>query len=81
MYRKSNVPASVSELPAYLDAELSRIEQSQMTPAPFVQLSISYTPPVKIADGMVVLADGVQWDPGAGPGVYCRLSGVWRLLG
>lgn len=81
MYRKRNVPGSAESLPAFLDQELSNIEQAQYGPVPFVRLEVVHTPPGKVFDGMVVLADGVFFNPGSGAGVYCYRSGAWRFLG
>ena len=81
MYRKRNVPGSAESLPAFLDQELSNIEQAQYGPVPFVRLEVVRTPPGKVFDGIVVLADGTTWNPGSGGGVYCYRAGAWRLLG
>lgn len=81
MYRKRNVPGSAESLPAFLDQELSNIEQAQYGPFPFVRLEVVHTPPGKVFDGMAVLADGTNWNPGSGGGVYCYRAGAWRFLG
>ena len=81
MYRKRNVPGSAESLPAFLDQELSNIEQAQYGPFPFVRLEVVHTPPGKVFDGMVVLADGVFFNPGSGPGFYGYRGGAWRFLG
>ena len=80
MYRKRNVPGSAESLPAFLDQELSNIEQAQYGPFPFVRLEVVHTPPGKVFDGMVVLADGVFFNPGSGPGFYGYRGGAWRFL-
>ena len=36
--------------------------------------------PSTIADGDLVYADGSNWDPGDGEGVYARENGSWKLL-
>lgn len=36
--------------------------------------------PDKRTDGMVVYANGSDWDPGSGAGVYCREAGAWVKL-
>lgn len=35
----------------------------------------------KPVEGMVVLADGTNWDPGSGAGFYGYRGGAWNLLG
>lgn len=37
--------------------------------------------PRKLISGMTVLADGTDWDPGAGQGVYTYYGGAWHKLG
>lgn len=36
--------------------------------------------PVKPVEGMIRLADGTDWDPGSGKGLYQFLGGVWVKL-
>ena len=36
--------------------------------------------PAKPRDGMVVYADGTNWDPGSGEGFYGRENGAWVKL-
>lgn len=36
--------------------------------------------PAKPANGTLVLADGVGWNPGSGAGFYERKGGVWVKL-
>jgi len=38
-----------------------------------LRLEVMYTAPTKVRVGMVVYADGVKWNPGAGEGLY-----VWK---
>lgn len=37
--------------------------------------------PEKPRTGMIVLADGTNWDPGSGAGFYGWHSGSWNKLG
>lgn len=41
----------------------------------------SNAPPGKPRDGMLRKADGTNWDPGDGEGLYQRISGAWVKLG
>jgi len=46
------------------------------------KLPLTTVAPTKPRDGMVKLADGVNWNPtGAGQGVYCYYGAAWHLLG
>lgn len=37
--------------------------------------------PLKPREGDIRLADGINWDPGAGAGVYAYYGGAWNKLG
>lgn len=36
--------------------------------------------PEKPRNGMIVLADGTNWNPGSGRGFYGRVNGAWSKL-
>lgn len=44
--------------------------QTALTALAQMKLERMYAPPPKPRDGMLVLADGVQFDPGSGRGLY-----------
>lgn len=65
-----------------LGRELQHLEEFTREPTlPFVYLETLTAAPVKTVTGMVALADGVLWNPGAGAGVYCYRGGAWQFLG
>ena len=37
--------------------------------------------PKKPREGLIVFADGVNWNPGSGEGYYGYRSGTWNFLG
>lgn len=37
--------------------------------------------PVKPYDGLIVIADGTNWNPGSGAGYYGYYNGTWKFLG
>ena len=37
--------------------------------------------PAKPREGLVCGADGTNWNPGSGKGVYAYYTGAWHLLG
>ena len=37
--------------------------------------------PDKLYNGLVAYADGTNWNPGSGRGVYAYENGSWQLLG
>ncbi|MBF0214694.1 MAG: hypothetical protein HQM00_14225 [Magnetococcales bacterium] len=42
-----------------------------------MQLTVLHAPPAKFSDGTVVFADGTDWNPGSGRGMYCYENGGW----
>lgn len=81
MYRKNNVPQDANALPAFLDQELSEIERAQNEPVFILQLAVSNVPPPKVRLGMLVEADGTNWNPGAGAGLYVYRPAGWVKVG
>lgn len=46
------------------------------------QLTILYfAEPLNPEEGLIVRADGTEWNPGSGAGFYGRHNGAWRFLG
>lgn len=49
---------------------------------PLFYLDVLYAAPARPVAGLVVYADGVTWNPGAGEGIYrYNLAGAWVLVG
>lgn len=42
-----------------------------------LQLEVQNTAPDKPRNGMIVYADGTNWDPGSGEGFYGYSAGTW----
>ena len=80
-YIPRNVPSSPDELPSFLSFELPKIAQEWDAERSFLVLTTLYAVPKKLIEGMVVKADGVTWNPGAGAGAYMYRGAAWRLLG
>ncbi len=60
--------------------EFSQIEQAfnEMDSVPLTELHVE---PAKPRTGLTVLADGTDWDPGSGQGVYTYYGAAWHKLG
>jgi len=43
-------------------------------------LQIHNAAPAKPTDGDVVYADGTDWNPGSGEGIYARYNSTWNKL-
>lgn len=70
---------TVEELQTFLVNELHNISES-LSKVESIILPILYVEPKKPRAGMIVLADGVKWNPGSGVGFY-GFNGSWRFLG
>lgn len=55
-----------------LDSRLRDVEASLLT--------ITHVAPVKLHEGMIRIADGTNWDPGSGAGLYIYLGAAWNKL-
>ena len=76
-YRVGALPAQLTT--ADLERELARIQAS--IDALFDgQLEVFHNEPVRPREGMVVFADGTDWDPGSGIGVYAYHGAAWNKL-
>jgi len=67
-------------LEAYLAQELRRIAEAftGIEEILLVELNVE---PDKPRDGMIVLVDGTNFNPGSGRGFYGRSNGAWVFLG
>lgn len=62
--------------------EYDAIAREFVSPQDFTRMKVLYVSPTKLQPGMIVYADGVSWNPGAGEGLYRRtLAGAWVLVG
>lgn len=83
----SNLSPELETLRRQLDEELLAVERAWGSAEDFIELKELHAAPDKIRVGMIVLADGTDWDPGAGAGVYCyyiippATSATWNKLG
>lgn len=63
----------------YVQDELIKVEQAGDKVAE-VRFDVRDVEPEKRRDGMVAFADGTNWNPGAGRGLYVRTGGAWVKL-
>mgnify|MGYP000122881985 CR=1 FL=1 len=64
-----------------VEQELDQVSRAMGEPNDMLLLEMRYVAPAKPRDGMVVLADGTNWNPGSGGGFYGYRASVWRFLG
>ena len=67
----------------YVSSEFQRIANALELQAQGRILEVQYAEPEKPRTGMIALADGTQWDPGSGRGVYWydENTSSWKKLG
>lgn len=81
MYVPQSPPSDLPDvLQTYLSEELNRISSTlQIALARNVEfLSVA---PKRPREGLVAGADGVNWNPGSGKGVYAYYTSAWHYLG
>lgn len=74
------LPPEVKEIFEWMQRELELIAKAMQRPT-MVHLEELTVAPPKPRDGMVVFADGTEWNPGAGRGYYGYYSSAWSKLG
>ena len=70
--------ATAERLTEWVARELARVREALETATDVEFLTAV---PAKPREGMRVGADGTNWNPGAGKGVYVYYSGAWNKLG
>ena len=68
-YQPSPLPINQENLGSYLTTELKRLGDILFNQATF-RLERTHTAPAKPRGGDIRYADGTNWDPGSGEGVY-----------
>lgn len=64
-----------------LQEELEKIANTlQQLDTDTLLLIPQHVEPERLVEGMVVVADGTDWDPGSGAGIYEYVSGAWAKL-
>jgi hypothetical protein len=78
-YAPEQVPADKEDLPAYIERELFKIKVAIDLLA-LGHLDETHVAPVKPRVGDLKLADGTNWNPGSGQGIYAYYNSVWNKL-
>jgi hypothetical protein len=73
-------PHDINSLANYVRRMFDRVA-TQFRQVDNVRLPELHVEPAKPRTGMIVLADGTDWDPGSGAGFYGYRGGAWHLLG
>lgn len=64
----------------WLQAELRRIAEVLSAGSDAVRIEATAVAPTKVVEGMIRRADGTNWDPGRGAGLYIYRGGSWKLI-
>lgn len=75
------VPMDASALPQFLNQEFVNVMTAWSEPDEYRLLKVLSAAPKKPIDGMEVLADGTNWNPGSGAGRYYYLNNSWHFMG
>lgn len=80
-YQPEHPPISMGDAGIYLYRELLRLADAlDVMAVDGVTYKVLHIAPEKPRDGLVVFADGTNWNPGAGAGLYERAGGAWSKL-
>ena len=80
LYVPGRVPDDVRDLSRFLQSELIAI-QSAIQRLADGHVDTSNIAPTKPKDGDIRLADGTNWNPGSGQGIYGYYNSSWHKLG
>jgi hypothetical protein len=83
MYRPTSPPpikdAETRALAEWLDRELTTIAR-EFGSTEELELRVRHREPPKPRNGLIVCADGSDWNPGAGGGAYVYFNDAWVKL-
>lgn len=71
--RLEDLPGYIFQELLQISAELGRIEEGRFLP-------ILHSAPGRPREGMLVIADGTDWNPRGGKGLYEYRDGNWEKL-
>lgn len=70
---------TVDQLRQFVEEEFKRL-QTSLAETTAVELRPINAVPIRPREGMIVFADGTNWNPGGGKGVYTYSGGAWVKL-
>jgi hypothetical protein len=82
MFEPTSIPSDApAGLRQWLAAQLRRIADTLAQPEVIsVRFTALAAQPDRYAEGDLVFANGTDWNPGSGAGLYERRGGAWRKL-
>jgi hypothetical protein len=81
-YKAGQPPQDPAQVPGFLRQELPAIEQAANRADPLAELIYLHAEPPRMRKGMLVLANGTNWNPGSGAGLYLRneANDAWLFI-
>jgi len=81
-YNPRPIPSDLDDLLTYLQNELFSISDSIYNQE-LISLRKLHQAPARINNGMIVYADGTDWEPvsGGGEGLYMYYNDTWKKIG
>ena len=79
-YQPADPPSDPKDLQRYLREELLKLKQAIDAVAEGYA-PVVYAAPLKPRTGMLRNADGTQWNPGSGAGLYRYTGTTWKYIG
>ena len=80
-YTTGIIPSEPEAVPQALYNELNKIRLVLDAIVEALPIEERNAAPDKYYNGMLVRADGTNWNPGSGQGVYCYYNSAWNYLG
>lgn len=81
IYEPTATPAEYPSLRAWLARQLRNVADTLKSPSVrSIHFDILHAEPERFSNGDVVAADGSDWNPGSGGGLYMRFGGAWVKL-
>lgn len=77
-YLPTPCPPQITQFPIWATRELQRVSATVNQDNILDQ---THAAPDKPVDGMLVYADGSDWNPGSGEGIYAYYGAAWHKLG
>ena len=62
--------ASLEEIVRFLELQQTQLDELSRPTLQHFIMEVLHVEPASIVDSLIVRADGVDWDPGNGPGIY-----------
>ena len=83
-YTPTKAPAindpMAQEIFKYITRELERIASAFEDQTDLVSFVVQHRAPTKLREGQFAFADGVDWNPGSGRGLYLYNDGAWEQV-